>query len=95
MEWTLRELKIPYAVESIQHDPAHTAKAYGVKYASRSEAIDHFLKDKEPESQRLPNLMKRLDEKDAEIATLRAERDTEMAALKNELTALKGLLQTK
>lgn len=92
VEWTLRELKIPYTVEAIQPDPAHTAKAKGVKYASRSEAIEHFLKDVEPESQRLPNLMKRLAEREAEIAVLKKEKDTEIQSLKGELATLKGVL---
>lgn len=91
----LDDMGITYAVEKLQHAPAHIAKAQGIKYASRSEAIAHLSKDKEPESQRLPNLMKKLAERDAEIVALRAEKDTEMVALKNELTALKGLLQTK
>lgn len=70
-EWALRELKIPYTVEVLQPDLAHVAKTQGIKYASRSEAIAHLLEGKEPESLALPNLIKRLAEKEVEIVEMK------------------------
>lgn len=81
LETVLRDLGLPHTVEQLTHDPAHIAKARGVKYASRSEAIEHILDDKEPGSLVLANLRKRLDQKDAEINQLR----TALEKLQNTL----------
>lgn len=67
----LKQLNIPYTVEVLTHDPLHIQKTKGVKYASRTECINHCLHDAEPESQIVPNLKKRLVEKDLEIAGLK------------------------
>jgi len=94
----LDDLGIPYVEEELQHDQAHKEKARGVKYASRSEAIAHLVEDKEPESQVLPNLRKRLNDKDAEIAELRAEKQAlrdDLNELKNDMRSIKGLLETR
>jgi len=67
----LKQLEIPYTIEELIHDPLHIQKTKGVKYASRTECINHCLHDDEPESQIVPNLKKRLIEKDLEIAGLK------------------------
>lgn len=61
----LKKLGIPYAVEEIKHDPLHIEKAQGIKYQSRTEAIEHLLNDAEPASQVIPNLKKKLAEEKA------------------------------
>ncbi len=72
VEAKLVELNIPYTVESLDYE-AHKPKAQGIKYASRTEAIEHLLYGKEPQSLIIPNLRKRLTEKEAEIAELKKE----------------------
>ena len=96
-EAILTALNIPFVTEPLDHGE-HPIKAQGIKYASRSEAISHLLEDKEPESQVLPNLRKRLNDKDAEIAELRAEKQAlrdDLNELKNDMRSIKGLLETR
>jgi len=69
----LKELNIPHTVETLSPDPALIAKAQGIKYASRTEAIEHLLHDKEPENLRLINLLKRLEKAEAELADAKKE----------------------
>lgn len=69
-EKILQELGIAYTIEEITQSPLHKQKCQGVKYCSRSEAIEHFVNDAEPESMVIPNLKKKLVEKDAKIASL-------------------------
>lgn len=73
LEAILKDLGLSYKVEKLNHDPAHVAKTQGVKYASRSEAIEHILNDKEPESMIIPNLKKKLQEKEEKIVQLTNE----------------------
>lgn len=72
LETILQDSGLSYTIEQLTHDPAHVVKTQGVKYASRSEAIEHILNDKEPESMIVSNLKKKLAEKDDEIKTMRA-----------------------
>lgn len=95
IEWILRKLNIPYVITELQYDPFHITKTQGVKYASKTEAIKHLLHDEEPESQILPNLRQKLVEKDAVITALKAERDTEIQTLRNELKGIKDSLKVK
>jgi pyrroloquinoline quinone (PQQ) biosynthesis protein C len=67
VESTLKELGALYTVESITHDAKHTTKAKGVKYNSRSEAIEHLLNDREVESQKLENILKKMNEMQVEL----------------------------
>lgn len=84
LEGVLKESGIAYTVEPLQPDPALVAKAHGVKYSSRSEAIAHLTEDKEPESMIIPNLKAKLREKELEISQLRAEKDAQISQLKAE-----------
>jgi len=47
-ERLLREANISYSIEVIERDPVRESKASGVKYGSRSEAIEHLTTDKAP-----------------------------------------------
>lgn len=69
----LDRLNIPYQTESLDFNLAYITKTQGIKYASRSEAIEHILNDKEPESMIIPNLKKKLQEKEEKIAQLTNE----------------------
>ena len=69
VEAVLQEYEIPYTIEVLDYEQ-HKPKAQGVKYASRSECIKHLLDNDEPESQVVPNLRKKLDEKEERIKLL-------------------------
>lgn len=57
-EAALQVANIPYAVEPLSPDPAIKAKTQEIKYASRTEALAHLINDTEPESQKIPNMLK-------------------------------------
>lgn len=76
-----------YTINKLKHNPLHKEKAQGILYASRSEAINHLLNDVEPNSQIVPNLKKRLDEKEKRVVTL----ETELNTIKDKLKT-KGVL---
>lgn len=88
LEAVLQDLGLSYTIEQLSHDPAHVAKTQGIKYASRSEAIEHILNDKEPEGMIISNLKKKLAEKEAEVSNLKAE----MEKLKASVEQIKGKL---
>lgn len=69
IEVILQEQKIPYTIEA-QDFTEHKTKAEGIKYASRTECINHLLNDNEPESQIIPNLKRKHKEKEAQIQAL-------------------------
>jgi hypothetical protein len=69
VEAILQEHEIQYTVEILDYEQ-HKPKAQGVKYASRSECIKHLLDNDEPESQVVPNLRKKLEEKEERIKLL-------------------------
>lgn len=75
----LTELQVPHTVQVLSHDQQHITKAQVTRYASRTEAIKHLINDEEPESMIIPNLLKRLKDKEAQIV-----------ALKNDLALLKA-----
>lgn len=60
-ETILQEHEIPYIIEVLDYEQ-HKPKCQGIKYASRTEAMNHFLNDDEPESQIIPNLKKKFEE---------------------------------
>ena len=60
VETILQEHDILYTVDILDYE-LHKQKSQGVKYASRTEAISHFISDHEPESQVIPNLKKKLE----------------------------------
>lgn len=71
-ETILQEHEIPYTVEILDYEQ-HKPKAQGIKYASRTEAINYFLNDDEPESQVIPNLRKKLEAEKARNDNLEAK----------------------
>lgn len=56
LEEVLCGLQLVYEIEQLTHDLIHIGKTQGIKYSSRTEAINHLLEDKEPESQIIPNI---------------------------------------
>jgi len=80
-EWVLREYNIPYTIEPISYKDELKEKAKGLKYASRTEALQHLIEDIEPEGHMILNLKKKLEEKDQELKTLKEE----FKSLKNVL----------
>ena len=67
----LDKLKIPYTIESLPEPAILKDKANGIKYASRTEALEHLLNDKEPESEVIPNLLKRVEKTEKENKELK------------------------
>jgi hypothetical protein len=70
---TLDELGVNYTIEELRVDPALIAKAQGVKYLTPGEVKKHLLEDAEPESMIIPNLKKKLQEKEEKIVQLTNE----------------------
>ena len=70
VEVILQEFKIPYIVEILDYEQ-HKPKCQGIKYQSRTECINHLIiNDFEPDSQVIPNLKKKLIEKENKIKSL-------------------------
>jgi hypothetical protein len=61
-KFVLDKVKIPYTIKPLSFSAEMKQKVQGIKYNSRSEAIEHIQSNIEPESQRIPNLFKRLNE---------------------------------
>lgn len=59
-ETFLKGLGIPYEVETLDYE-VYKVKAQGIIYGDRTEVIEHILNDKEPKSQVIPNLKKKLE----------------------------------
>lgn len=68
-ENALQQLNLPYIVEVLDYE-VYKPKAQGVKYASRTEAINHLLNDAEPASQVIPNMKKNLADKELKILAM-------------------------
>lgn len=79
----LKELNITYTIEELNHDPVCKEKCKDLKYNSRSEAIKHLLDDMEPECQKIPNLMKRLEQKEKELTDTKLEMENMKKLFKN------------
>ncbi len=61
-KFVLDKFKIPHTIEPLSFSAEMKQKVQGIKYNSRSEAIEHIQSNIEPESQRISNLLKRLNE---------------------------------
>lgn len=83
LEAVLQGLGLPYKIEKLSYNPTYTVKAQGVKYASRSEAIEHILNDKEPGSLIIETLRRELKAKDLAINQL----ESALQSLKSSLKA--------
>jgi len=86
-ESKLMELGISYAIEPLDYEQ-HKPKSQGIKYASRTEAIEHLLNDAEPESQVVPNLKKRLVDSEAK----HKEKDDKIKSLEERLIKIEQKL---
>lgn len=87
----LDELNAVYTIEELNVDPALIAKTQGVKYLTPEEVKKHVLEGTEPESLIIPNLKRKLAERDAEVNNLK----TEMVKLKEEVRGIKGKLMQR
>ena len=67
----LDKLNIPYTIEALPEPTTLNDKAKGIKYASRTEALEHLVNDKEPASQVMPNLLKRVEKAEKENKELK------------------------
>lgn len=65
----LTELNVPFTVKTLNYDN-HKSKSKDIRYNNRSEAVKHLLEDVEPESMVIPNLKKKLQDKDDVINKL-------------------------
>jgi 3,4-dihydroxy-2-butanone 4-phosphate synthase len=71
-EVKLKELKLEYTSEKLAHDIKHKEKSKGIKYGSRSEAIEHLQNDKEVASEKENNMKKRIAQLESEIKAIKA-----------------------
>ena len=65
----LRPKAITFPKETIE-------KAEGIKYASRSEAIAHLTEDREPESEKITRLIRRVEAAEEELVKIK-QRESE------------------
>ena len=84
-ETFIHGFNIPYMVEVLDYE-VHKPKAQGTIYRSREEAINHLLYDAEPASQVIPNMKKKLADKDKEIAEMKQK----YADLEGRMKKLEG-----
>jgi chromosome segregation ATPase len=92
-ERLLKKRGIPYTIEALAQAETTITKAAGVKYASRSEILDHIERDVEPEGAKMANLKKRLDAALAELDTLKTEKQTLETSV-GQMEAKMALLET-
>ncbi len=89
-KFVLDKVKIPYTIKPLSFSAEMKQKVQGIKYNSRSEAIEHIQSNIEPESQRIPNILKRLkdsEEKDQLIHEL----TTRLESVEREISSIKKL----
>lgn len=82
--------KIRYTIENTTIEQKTISKVENVKYQDDIEVIDHVLHNIEPESQRIPNLLKRLDEAEAKNRLI-PDLIARLEKTENEVNSLKKL----
>jgi hypothetical protein len=90
-EAVLTKVGIAYTVQQLTVDAATQAKAQGVTYASRSEALDHLTNNVVPGSLVVPNLQSQL----AALQQSHNSLQTQLATVQQSFNKLTAALQTK
>ena len=67
----LKDKGIEYKAEELPINPILEEKAEGIKYTSRSEALAHLAEDREPESEKINRLIRRVEAAEEELTRIK------------------------
>lgn len=86
----INKRKLKYTIEGTAIEQGIKNKVKNIKYQNDIEAMDHIQNNIEPESQRIPNLLKRLDEAEAKNRLI-SDLIARLEKTENEVNSLKKL----